>query len=79
MKRFGPVFALLILGIGLMLSGCNSSSATNVPAGATTPTTTVSPGSIPGSTTPCTIPQNNGGDHDSDNNGGPNDGDGCDT
>jgi len=26
----------------------------------------------------CTIPQNNGGDHDADNNGGPDDGDGCD-
>jgi hypothetical protein len=26
----------------------------------------------------CTIPQNNGGDHDADNNGGPSDGDGCD-
>jgi hypothetical protein len=31
-----------------------------------------------GATTPCTIPQNNGGDHDADNNGGPSDGDGCD-
>jgi predicted lipoprotein with Yx(FWY)xxD motif len=28
--------------------------------------------------TTCTVPQNNGGDHDADNNGGPSDGDGCD-
>jgi hypothetical protein len=34
--------------------------------------------SLPAATTPCTIPQNNGGDHDADNNGGPSDGDGCD-
>jgi hypothetical protein len=34
--------------------------------------------SLPPATTPCTIPQNNGGDHDADDNGGPNDGDGCD-
>ena len=29
-------------------------------------------------TSPCAVPQNNGGDRDADNNGGPNDGDGCD-
>jgi predicted lipoprotein with Yx(FWY)xxD motif len=37
--------------------------------------------SAPSSSAPsptCTIPQNNGGDHDADNNGGPDDGDGCD-
>lgn len=33
---------------------------------------------VGGGTSTCTIPQNNGGDHDSDNNGGPDDGDGCD-
>ncbi|MCU1617638.1 MAG: hypothetical protein JWO98_5178 [Frankiales bacterium] len=32
----------------------------------------------PAPTPTCTIPQNNGGDHDADNNGGPDDGDGCD-
>jgi hypothetical protein len=32
----------------------------------------------PAPTPTCTLPQNNGGDHDADNNGGPDDGDGCD-
>jgi hypothetical protein len=32
----------------------------------------------PSAAASCTIPQNNGGDHDADNNGGPDDGDGCD-
>jgi hypothetical protein len=45
----------------------------NAQLGGTTPSTSPS-----AATTPCTIPQNNGGDHDADNNGGPSDGDGCD-
>jgi predicted lipoprotein with Yx(FWY)xxD motif len=40
------------------------------------PSSTSAPSSAPSPT--CTIPQNNGGDHDADNNGGPDDGDGCD-
>ncbi|HEX6395215.1 MAG TPA: hypothetical protein VFZ97_17415 [Acidimicrobiales bacterium] len=79
MKRFRPLLATLVLAVGVAFAGCGSSGATNTPSGPTTPNATVSPGSTPGSTTPCTIPQHNGGDHDSDNNGGPSDGDGCDT
>lgn len=59
----------------LALSACGSSKPANTDHPATT-VTTQSPGGA--GTSPCTIPQNNGGDHDSDNNGGPNDGDGCD-
>jgi predicted lipoprotein with Yx(FWY)xxD motif len=40
--------------------------------------TTGSSTSTPAPSPTCTIPQNNGGDHDADNNGGPDDGDGCD-
>jgi ABC-type phosphate transport system substrate-binding protein len=62
----------------LILSGCGSSKHANVtPPANTGGSVTTTPGSA-GSTTVCTIPQNNGGDHDSDNNGGPSDGDGCD-
>jgi predicted lipoprotein with Yx(FWY)xxD motif len=43
-----------------------SSASTSAPSSASAPSPT------------CTIPQNNGGDHDADNNGGPDDGDGCD-
>jgi hypothetical protein len=77
--RFGSLFATLVLGV-LLFAGCSSSKATNTPAGNSPSNTTVAPGATSGrpSTPPCTIPQNNGGDHDSDNNGGPSDGDGCD-
>jgi hypothetical protein len=67
----------LPLGIGailllLALTGCLK--------GSTTPSITPAGGSggNPSSSATCTIPQNNGGDHDADNNGGPSDGDGCD-
>ena len=53
----------------LALVACSGSSASSHSPGS---------GSKGGSTAACTIPQNNGGDHDADNNGGPNDGDGCD-
>ena len=54
------------------LAACGSSSTgTNPNSGGTTATTGAP-------TTSCTIPQNNGGDHDADNNGAPSDGDGCD-
>jgi len=62
--------------------GSGSSNSTVAPAtvapatvapATVAPRTTTSPSSAP----PCTIPQNNGGDHDSDNNGAPSDGDGC--
>jgi len=60
---------LLVLFAALLatpLTACNGTSH-NKPAGnGGTATAT------------CTIPQNNGGDHDADNNGGPDDGDGCD-
>jgi predicted lipoprotein with Yx(FWY)xxD motif len=42
----------------------------------TSASTSAPSSSVPSPT--CTIPQNNGGDHDADNNGGPDDGDGCD-
>jgi len=52
----------------LALVACGSSSSSHSPGS----------GSNGGKTAACTIPQNNGGDHDADNNGGPDDGDGCD-
>lgn len=69
-----PIVALAMTAATLTACGGGSSPArtTGHPAG---------PGASTGSTVPsptCTIPQNNGGDHDADNNGGPNDGDGCD-
>jgi hypothetical protein len=59
----------LILLIALSATACRSTAANKQSPrspGASSPTAT------------CTIPQNNGGDHDADNNGGPDDGDGCD-
>ena len=68
--RRGRVWAA---GVGLLaalalLAGCGGSSGT--PARA--------PASAPEASAPSAggIPQNNGGDQDSDNNGGPSDGDG---
>jgi hypothetical protein len=57
----------------LAVTACNNTKAS-------TSHTTPSPGSgaSSNSTAQCTVPQNNGGDHDADNNGGPDDGDGCD-
>jgi predicted lipoprotein with Yx(FWY)xxD motif len=52
-----------------------TSSMTASPA-TSAPSSTSTSGRSPSPT--CTIPQNNGGDHDADNNGGPDDGDGCD-
>jgi hypothetical protein len=77
---FGPVmFAVL-----LATAGCSGSSSSKTNPGSGPANTTVSPATTvtPATTVhptapPCTIPQNNGGDHDSDNNGGPSDGDGC--
>jgi predicted lipoprotein with Yx(FWY)xxD motif len=43
-----------------------------------TATSTSPPSSTSAASPTCTLPQNNGGDHDADNNGGPDDGDGCD-
>lgn len=73
------------LTLALGLAACGSSSPPTANSGnsststttATTSSSTASTSAAP-STTQCTIPQNNGGDHDADNNGGPNDGDGCD-
>ncbi len=71
---------ITLAAAALALSACSSSKPANTghPAttGGSTPVTTPAPGGT--GTSPCTIPQNNGGDHDADNNGGPNDGDGCD-
>jgi hypothetical protein len=67
----------LVLVTALALAACGSSKSTNnapsnSPATSGATTTAAQP-----TTTGCTIPQNNGGDHDADNNGGPSDGDGC--
>jgi hypothetical protein len=52
-------------------------ASTPAPSRTTTQPSTPAPAPAPGETPPTTgIPQNNGGDHDSDNNGGPSDGDG---
>lgn len=67
-RRF--VTALFSMLLVASLAGCHGSSSKNQPpAGGHT-------SNAPSAS--CTIPQNNGGDHDADNNGGPNDGDGCD-
>jgi hypothetical protein len=49
-----------------------TSTSTSAPSSTSAPTSTSAPSPT------CTLPQNNGGDHDADNNGGPDDGDGCD-
>ncbi len=66
------LMAVLTMVLATSLAACHGSSNKQ-----NSPTT---PGShAPSSpTATCTIPQNNGGDHDADNNGGPDDGDGCD-
>jgi hypothetical protein len=71
---------MLLAIAALVLVACSSSRSTNTPPGApaTAGTATTPTSAQPNATTPCTIPQNNGGDHDADNNGGPSDGDGCD-
>jgi hypothetical protein len=61
--------ASLIMVFGLAACG---SSSTGAKSNAGNSVTKSAP------TTQCTIPQNNGGDHDADNNGAPSDGDGCD-
>lgn len=65
-----------LLGVTLVACGSSSPTTPSAPA-ATVPSTSASTNAQP--TPSCTIPQNNGGDHDADNNGGPSDGDGCDT
>jgi hypothetical protein len=59
----------------LALAGCNNGSSGSTHQQPSSPGVSKS-GSAPSPS--CTIPQNNGGDHDADNNGGPDDGDGCD-
>jgi len=67
MRRRLVSFLLALVVAPTALVACGSSSSSHSPG---------SGGS--GKTAACTIPQNNGGDHDADNNGGPDDGDGCD-
>ncbi len=62
--------ASLIMAFGLAACGGSSTGANSNTGGKQA--TNAAP------TTQCTIPQNNGGDHDADNNGAPSDGDGCD-
>lgn len=78
MARLRLLLIPILAVAALALAACGSSGGSRT--GPSSPSGTVAPaGTQQGSTTTvCTIPQNNGGDHDSDNNGGPNDGDGCD-
>ena len=85
-------FRVLMVAAALVFAACGSSKTTNTPNApattgssatsaappATSQPTPTSPTTQSNATTPCTIPQNNGGDHDADNNGAPSDGDGCD-
>jgi hypothetical protein len=78
------LLGLASVAFALGLAACssspsNSSNSTTTSTSVTTTTSSPNTGGGGGSTstTQCTIPQNNGGDHDADNNGGPNDGDGC--
>jgi hypothetical protein len=74
-----PGFWALVLVAVLALGACGGSKSTNnAPSNspATSPGAATTTAAQP-TTTGCTIPQNNGGDHDADNNGGPSDGDGC--
>jgi hypothetical protein len=69
MRNRSFLAALMLLFV-LSVTACHpKSSAKQNPPGSSGSTS---------STATCTIPQNNGGDHDADNNGGPDDGDGCD-
>lgn len=72
-------WSILVVAV-LSLSACGSSKPadTGHPATGGGSTSVVTPSTGGAVTSQCTIPQNNGGDHDSDNNGGPDDGDGCD-
>ena len=86
MRRIVLTFQALLVAFVLALAACGSSKSTNTPAqnpaptagGAATTVTRTPASGQPAATTPCTIPQNNGGDHDADNNGGPSEGHGCD-
>jgi hypothetical protein len=75
--RRRPAAAALTLAavlLALLAGGCGSSgsSSSSSAAGAATPSKPATEAAKPASG----IPQNNGGDHDTDNNGGPSDGDG---
>jgi hypothetical protein len=70
-----PVLLAAPLAItALVVAGCGSSSKSSTPTPSTVAPAHVSPTKSASSRSG--IPQNNGGDHDSDNNGGPSDGDG---
>jgi hypothetical protein len=85
MKRIALAFQALLVVTVLALAACGSSKSTNTLAqnpgvtvgGAATTVARTTASGQPAATTPCTLPQNNGGDHDGDNNGAPSDGDGC--
>jgi hypothetical protein len=85
-KAHSALLGLASVAFALGLAACSSSPSTstgstggssNTSVTTTTTASSTSPTSV-SPTTACTIPQNNGGDHDADNNGGPDDGDGCD-
>ncbi|MDX6227706.1 MAG: hypothetical protein QOI76_1096 [Frankiales bacterium] len=82
------VLSTFLVSLALSAAACGGSSSQPTQGTSTQPTqgSSASTGSSPTSgaagspsgAASCTIPQNNGGDHDADNNGGPDDGDGCD-
>jgi hypothetical protein len=80
-QKLAATFMLLL---ALSVTACGGSSSQPTQGSSTQPTQGSSTQPIQGSSSgspasaSCTIPQNNGGDHDADNNGGPDDGDGCD-
>lgn len=78
-RRVALGLRMVLLSLPLLLAACggysSSTSSTSTTSGAGAGVTSTTAGGS--STTACTIPQNNGGDHDADNNGGPSDGDGC--
>lgn len=76
MRATKLLFCSITVLAALAMAACGSSGSTRTTP--SNPPASVAPAANQPSTTPCVIPQNNGGDHDADNNGGPSDGDGCD-
>ena len=76
-SRLVAATVAVVAALAIAAAGCGggSSSSSSMPTSAPAASASGSGGSSSSSST-AGIPQNNGGDHDSDNNGGPSDGDG---
>jgi hypothetical protein len=77
--KWSALLATAGVGVALVIAGCGGSSnsqhsAASGAPGTSSGTHTQAPAA---SSSTAGIPQNNGGDQDSDNNGGPSDGDGA--